>query len=80
MTFLETLILGSYLYTTAVFVWFTKWERQRVTNHLAHLTVQMKEVVATSVTAAIAAQALALRVTDPEEPSDTPPPPPRQSI
>ena len=76
MNLIETLLLGSYLYTTAVFIWFTKWERQRVTNHLEHLATEMKLIVATAVQADLAAKLLTQRVTDLEEPSDTPPPPP----
>ena len=80
MNLIETLLLGSYLYTTAVFIWFTKWERQRVTNHLEHLALEMKAIIATAVQAALDAKLLTQRVSDLEEPSDTPPPPtPRTS-
>ena len=79
MNLIETLLLGSYLYTTAVFIWFTKWERQRVTNHLEHLALEMKLIIATAVQAALDAKLLTQRVSDLEAPSDTPPPPPHQS-
>ena len=76
MNLIETLLLGSYLYTTAVFIWFTKWERQRVTNHLEHLALEMKSIIATAVQAALDAKLLTQRVADLEVPtSDTPPPP-----
>ena len=40
--FLEYLIIGGYLYTTAVFVWFTrKWDRV-VANHLEHIKTEIK--------------------------------------
>jgi len=37
MGFLETLIVGGYVYTTGVFVWFTRKLDALAHNHLKHL-------------------------------------------
>ena len=45
MDFRDYLLVGSYLYTTAVFVWFTrKWDRV-VANHLEHIKAEIKALV-----------------------------------
>ena len=40
MGLIETLAVGSYIYTTAVFVWFSRKLDAVVTNHLRHLVNQ----------------------------------------
>jgi len=37
MDLLTTLVLGSYMYTSAVFIWFQKKYDKLATNHLKHL-------------------------------------------
>lgn len=37
MGLLETLIIGAYVYSTAIFVWFQKKIDTLTTNHLKHL-------------------------------------------
>jgi len=37
MGLLETLIIGAYVYSTAIFVWFQKKYDKLATNHLQHL-------------------------------------------
>lgn len=44
MGLLETIMIGSYMYTTGVFLWFQrKYERLR-DNHLKHTEVALNEV------------------------------------
>lgn len=48
MSLLETLVLGSYLYTTSVFVWLfrrgnKRWKRL-LDNHFAHIEERLKKL------------------------------------
>ena len=43
MGLIETLAVGSYIYTTAVFVWFSRKLDAVVTNHLKHLVKKAVE-------------------------------------
>ena len=43
MGLIETLVVGGYVYTTAVFVWFSRKLDAVVTNHLKHLVKKAVE-------------------------------------
>lgn len=43
MGLFESILLGSYMYTTAVFVWFQRKYEQLYHNHLAHTEQALNE-------------------------------------